>query len=246
MRWTERTIGDGEVLVLRNEADDRTLSIEGMEEFQARLDELVDDPPVLVLEVDIVHAQLDVVREVAVGTQPAEIFLPVPTAIRALERYPLPVIAAIPRQATAGGFELVLGCDLRAVAPTTTVGLYECSIGLIPGAGGTQRLPRLIGPGHAARMVYSGEPIDGSEAARLGVVEILADDPVLAAIEYATRIAANGRGVLRAAKKALRAARESPLREGLPVEGALFVEVTQEPLARDRLATWRRPGVEQD
>jgi enoyl-CoA hydratase/carnithine racemase len=186
------------------------------------------------------HAELDAVHRLAVGGA-GDAFIPVPRAIRGLERYPLPVVAAIPRHASAGGCELALGCDLRVIAPTARIGLYETTMGIIPGAGGTQRLPRLVGPGHAARLIYSGRTISGQEAHAIGLAEILADDPEAAAIAYATEIAANGQGVLAAAKRALRAAGELPLRDGLLFEGDEFLAIARQPLAAARLPSWQRP-----
>lgn len=91
--------------------------------------------------------------------------------IAAVEAAPKPVLAAIHGMALGGGFELALGCHFRAVAPDANLGLPEIKLGLLPGAGGTQRLPRLIGPVAALDMIVSGEPITGEEAGARGIAD---------------------------------------------------------------------------
>src|SRR5215472_13002897 len=84
--------------------------------------------------------------------------------IAAIEAMPKPVIAALHGSALGGGFELALACHYRVAAPGTRVGLPEVKLGLLPGAGGTQRLPRLVGPEKALKMIVTGEPISAAEA----------------------------------------------------------------------------------
>lgn len=240
MRWEEEQRFGGEVVVLRSTGAERTMSLDGLNWLRERLRTLAEDPPVIVLVLDIVHMDLETVRRHATGGS-AEKLIPVPKAIRGLERYPLPVIASVPRQATAGGCELALGCDLRVVNPRARVGLYETTMGIIPAAGGTQRLPRLVGLGQAGRLIFSGEAISGEEAGAIGLSEIVAEDAEQAAVDYARRIAGNGQSVLAAAKRALRAAVEQPLKEGLLIEGEAFTEVAGEPQAAERLSSWSLP-----
>src|SRR6185436_2090422 len=87
-----------------------------------------------------------------------------------IERCPKPVIAAIAGWCLTGGFELALACDLRVAAETAKFGVTSARIGTVAGMGGTQRLPRLIGPGRAKEMLFSAEPIDANEALRVGIV----------------------------------------------------------------------------
>ena len=124
-----------------------------------------------------------------------------------IERLAAVTLAVIDGPALGGGLELALACDLRLVSTRAKVGLPEARVGMIPGAGGTQRLPRLVGPGAAARLVLGGEVVDGSEAARLGIAEWVADPADLAArtTEIATRIAGLARPALIAAKDCLAA-----------------------------------------
>ena len=124
-----------------------------------------------------------------------------------LERLDAVTIAAIDGPALGGGLELSLACDLRIVSARARIGLPEARVGMIPGAGGTQRLPRLAGPGVAARLILGGEVIDGAEAARLGIAQwVVAPEEIEPrAREIAGRIAGLSRQALVASKGCLAA-----------------------------------------
>jgi len=112
-----------------------------------------------------------------------------PTIIAAIEGCGKPVVAALHGAALGGGLELTLGCDARVASPGTIVGLPEVTLGIIPGAGGTQRLPRIVGVPRAIRMVCSGERIKGDTALALGIVDELAvGDLRAAAVAHARRL----------------------------------------------------------
>jgi 3-hydroxyacyl-CoA dehydrogenase len=118
--------------------------------------------------------------------------------IAAIEAMPKPVIAALHGTALGGGFELALACHFRVAAPTARVGLPEVKLGLLPGAGGTQRLPRLVGPEKALRMIVTGDPIVASEALAAGAIDEIAEgDPTTAAVAFARRVVAEGRPLKR-------------------------------------------------
>jgi 3-hydroxyacyl-CoA dehydrogenase len=105
-----------------------------------------------------------------------------------------PVVAALHGTAFGGGFELALACHFRVAVPTARVGLPEVKLGLLPGAGGTQRLPRLVGPEKALRMIVTGDPIGASEALAVGAIdEIVEGELAAAAIAFARRAVAEGR-----------------------------------------------------
>ena len=135
-----------------------------------------------------------------------------------------PVVAAVNGACLGGGLELALACDIRIAAAGATFGAPEVRLGLIPGGGGTQRLPRIIGTGAAMRLVLTGEAIDATEALRVGLVdEIASGDVVARAVELAERIARNGPVAVMAAKEAVRSALSMPIEQGLRAEAALFL-----------------------
>ncbi len=143
----------------------------------------------------------------------------------AVAAFPKPLIAAIHGFCLGGGVELALACDVRVADPSARFGQFEIRLGLIPGAGGTQRLARLVGPGQAARIALSGDLIDGTEAHRIGLTEILADEGehLAQARELAGRMARWSPVALGLVKESLRAAAETSLTAGLELEKELFL-----------------------
>ena len=118
--------------------------------------------------------------------------------IALMESVPKPIVAAIHGTALGGGFEIALGCHFRVAAPSARVGLPEIKLGLIPGAGGTQRLPRLIGIEKALPMILSGDPIGAKEALQYGAIDaILEGELTAAAVEFAQRVLAEKRPLRR-------------------------------------------------
>ena len=118
-----------------------------------------------------------------------------PDVIAAIEACPKPFVAALHGAALGGGFELALGCDARVAAPGTVVGLPEVTLGIIPGAGGTQRLPRIVGVPRAMTMVCSGERVPATQALQACLVDDLAASEAslrTAAIAHADALAARG------------------------------------------------------
>jgi enoyl-CoA hydratase/carnithine racemase len=154
-----------------------------------------------------------------------------PRAAELVARMPQLVIAAIDGQAGGGGCEFALSCDLRLAGQNAQFSFPEIRLGMIPGGGGTQRLPRLIGPGRAAELILSGRVMEVQEAARVGLVDaVLREQPYLdAAIDWAAGIAQQPRASLVAAKRALRAAAELPLADGLAREAELVTPLLSEP-----------------
>ena len=139
----------------------------------------------------------------------------------------LPVLAAVRGFALGGGCELALLCDLIVAGDDATFGQPEIKLGVIPGAGGTQRLTRAIGKARAMELILTGRSVDAREADRLGMVSLLvpAEETVGRALELAARIAAMPPLAVRAAKAAVNAAAELPLSEGLAREQSLFFEL---------------------
>jgi enoyl-CoA hydratase len=147
-----------------------------------------------------------------------------PTIFDAVERLPKPVIAAVNGYCLGGGMELALACDVRIASSSAKFGQPEVNLGIIPGGGGTQRLPRIVGLGAALRLILSGEIIAADEALRLRLVEELTEPAKLLdrATELAELMASKSPVALAAAKEATRAALSLPLDDGLKLETALF------------------------
>src|ERR1700719_4893771 len=114
--------------------------------------------------------------------------------IETMEASPKPIIAALHGTPLGGGLELALGCHFRVAAPGTRLGLPEIKLGIIPGAGGTQRLPRLVGMDTAMAMILTGDPIPAGEALAAGLIDDIAEgDLVAAAVAFAHRVVAEKR-----------------------------------------------------
>jgi enoyl-CoA hydratase len=145
-------------------------------------------------------------------------------ACRDLEAIPKITIAAINGFALGGGLELALACDLRFAAEDARLGLPEVKLGIIPGSGGTQRLPRLVGLGRARDLIFTGRTVPAAEALQIGLVERLApaDRVYRVAVDEARAFAAGPSLAYAAAKRALAAA-GGPLEDGLVVERDAFV-----------------------
>jgi len=138
----------------------------------------------------------------------------------AMDRCPQPIIAAIRGFALGGGLELALACDIRIAGEDSQLGLTEVNLAIIPGGGGTQRLPRLVGRGKALEMILTGGRIDASEALRIGLVE-----RVVPATEVLSSAQALARTLAEKAPVALRYAKEAVVKGlGLPLEDGLRLE----------------------
>ena len=140
------------------------------------------------------------------------------------EECPKPVIAAVNGFCLGGGMELALACDIRIASGNAKFGQPEVNLGIIPGGGGTQRLPRAIGVAAALRLILTGEMIEAAEAHRLGIVsEVCAAAELMPrALALAELIASKSPVAVASAKQATRAALSLPLDEGLRLERSLF------------------------
>lgn len=138
----------------------------------------------------------------------------------AIERLPRPVIAAVNGVALGGGMELALACDLRLADERAVFGLTETSLGIIPGAGGTQRLPRIVGKSKAKELIFTARRIDAAEAERIGLVNhVVPKGEVLdAALDMAAMINENAPLALAQAKFAIDYGMETDLATGLVIE----------------------------
>ncbi len=162
-------------------------------------------------------------------------------AIAAIQR---PVIAAIRGFALGGGLELALACDLRVAADTARLGQPEILLGIIPGAGGTQRLPRLVGPARAKEMVWSGRQLRADEALAIGLVDrvVPAAEVDDAAHEWAAALASGAVVAMGLAKRAIDTGLDGSLDAGLDAEAEAFVEVFGTEDAATGVASFREHG----
>ena len=152
-----------------------------------------------------------------------------PRIIEPLDKFAKPVIAAINGIAFGGGLELALACDLRIASHAARFALPEVRLGSLPGSGGTQRLPAVVGPSLAAQMILTGEPIDAARALAAGLVsELCAPEKLLdTALAHARAIARNAPLAVIAAKRLLRAAAATHDAQRLDFERRLFNELAR-------------------
>lgn len=141
-----------------------------------------------------------------------------------IEQSEKPFIAAINGLALGGGCELAMACHIRIASDMAKFGQPEISLGIIPGFGGTQRLPRLVGPGKAAEMILTGDMITAKEAYRIGLVDKIVppDDVLRQAKGLAKRITSKGKPAVAAALKAMNKGMKTSLEEGLKIESEIF------------------------
>ncbi|RCK69005.1 enoyl-CoA hydratase [Desertihabitans brevis] len=145
-------------------------------------------------------------------------------AFEAVAALPVPTVAVVDGHALGGGLELALRCDLVVAGPRASLGLPEVGVGLVPGGGGTQLLPRRVGLNRALDLVLTGRRVGAEEAERIGLVDRVAEDPRAAALELAGQIAARSPLAVRAARRAVRTGYDLALDEALQVEDAAWRE----------------------
>ena len=145
-------------------------------------------------------------------------------AMALLDRSPVPTIAAVNGFALGGGCEIALACDIRIAADNALLGFPEVGLGILPGMGGTQRLPRLIGPGLANELIFSGRRIEAAEAKEMGLVNrVVAQGEALnASQQLASEISKNGPLAVRYAKAAANKSLDVDLVSGLEYEADQF------------------------
>lgn len=168
-------------------------------------------------------------------------FISPPHIYSAIATHPKPVLAALNGHAMGAGLELAMACDVRIASSQAKFAQPEINLGIIPGGGGTQRLPRLVGLGRASRMVLTGEPIDAATALAWGLVDEVVEPAqvVSRAKEMARSMATKSPVALRLAKEALRASEQLPLGEALEREIDLFTLAFQTPEAKEGIAAFQ-------
>jgi len=206
------------------------MTVSTLEELEAVVAEIVRNPDVRAailtgagFKAFVAGADIAVMRNMN-STQARDLALQAHRIYAAIERSPKPFIAAVNGYALGGGCELAMACDIRVAAENAKFGQPEINIGILPGFGGTQRLPRLVGKGHALEIILTGEMIDASEALRIGLVNRVVPQGELLeeARKLAGKIAAKGLVAVRLCKEAVGNGLEMDLARACAYEAELF------------------------
>jgi enoyl-CoA hydratase/carnithine racemase len=220
---------DGVALLRLTNGKVNTLSQATLVRLHERVQELLDELPsaVVITGNEKAFAAGAEIKEFGGPDDARRIGAAFTLAFNALAELPRVTIAAVNGVALGGGCELAISCDFRIAADTARFGQPEILLGIIPGAGGTQRLPRLIGPARAKELVLSGRTIRADEALRIGLVDEVV--PAAEVVDHALEVAASyGKGALVAqaiAKRSIDLGLEGSLADGLVLEQEMFVEV---------------------
>jgi enoyl-CoA hydratase len=223
--------GDDGVVVLTVDRQDKlnSLNPQVVEEIGQALLELQEDPPRVVIVTGAGERAFVAGADIAVMNEMSPIeakrFAELGHAATALlDRSPVPTIAAINGFALGGGCEIALACDIRIAAENALLGFPEVTLGILPGLGGTQRLPRLVGPGIAKEMIFSGRRLKAEEARMINLVNrvVPEGEALNAARELAGEIASNGPVAVRHAKAAANKSQDVDLVSGLEYEADQF------------------------
>jgi enoyl-CoA hydratase len=164
-----------------------------------------------------------------------------------IENCKKPVLAAVNGFALGGGLELALSCDVRFASDNAKLGLPEVSLGIIPGYGGTQRLPRLVGSGVALQLILQGDPVDAQEALRIGLVNgVFPQAELLDQVKaIANRMVSRGPTALALAKQAVRRGAHMSMQDGLELEADLFGIISSTDEMKEGMTAFlekRKPG----
>jgi len=220
---------DGVAVLRLDNPKVNALSMELLRQLQSAAEELTSDPPgaVVVTGGDRVFAAGADISEFGGPKEAERIGGSFLSALNAVADIPRAAIAAVSGVALGGGCELALACDFRIASTRARFGQPEILLGIIPGGGGTQRLPRLVGPAWAKDMIFSGRQVGAEEALRIGLVDEVVEPDALhdRAIERAAEFAKGAVLAQGLAKRAIDRGLDITLNGGLDLEQHLFVEV---------------------
>ena len=223
--------GDDGITVLTIDRQEKlnSLNPQVVEEIRQALLDLEDEPPRVMIVTGAGEkafvAGADIAAMNEMSALEAKRFSELSqAAMELLDRSLIPTIAAVNGFALGGGCEIALACDIRIAAENALFGFPEVTLGILPGMGGTQRLPRLVGPGIAKELIFSGRRIKAEEARMLNLVNrvVPEGEAFKAAKELAEEIAANGPVAVRHAKAAMNKAQDVDLTTGLEYEADQF------------------------
>ncbi|KAJ8661044.1 hypothetical protein O0I10_003267 [Lichtheimia ornata] len=233
--YIERLTGDQEgiaVLKLDRPAARNALSIKLLREFREALEEIrfSSDARVLIVQSlvkGVFCAGADLKERATMNpTQVTQFLHSLRQAYRDLETLPIPTIAAIDGAALGGGLEMALSCDMRIAGPGAKIGLPETKLAIIPGAGGTQRLTKLIGPSKAKELIFTAQALDNKRAHEYGIVNYAAEDNAYdRAVTLAESILPQAPLALRAAKMAVDRGAMMDMDAGLEIEQAYYAQI---------------------
>jgi enoyl-CoA hydratase/carnithine racemase len=222
------------------------LSLELVGELHSAADELTADPPgaVVVTGGDRLLAAGADISQFGGPDEAAVIGVKIHGALDAIAAIPRFVIAAVSGYALGGGCELALACDYRIASTRAVFGQPEVSLGIVPGGGGTQRLPRTIGPGRAKEMCISGRQVKAEEALRIGLADEVVDPDELhhRALALAADVAKGALVAQSICKRLIDDGMSTSLEEGLALERDGFVEVFGTDDARIGVASFQKNG----
>lgn len=194
-------------------------------------------------------AGADLKERIGMGEQETLKFVEkIQSTFQKLASLPMPTIAAINGDAFGGGLELALACDIRVMSSLAEVGLTECSLGIIPGAGGTQRLPKIIGVALAKELIFSSRRIKAAEALAMSLISHMgsdSDETKKLALKVALAIAKNAPLAVRAAKESIDQSEEKNMKSGLSAELAGYHSILDSADRKEGLKAFleKRPAV---
>jgi methylglutaconyl-CoA hydratase len=227
-------------LALNRENGKNSLSKEMVEELNQAVAQIRGDPSVRVLIIKsnvskVFCAGADLKERLGMKSEEVEAFVEkLRMSFHGVSTLPIPTIAAIEGAALGGGLELALACDIRIAGARATLGLPETSLAIIPGAGGTQRLPRVVGVAKAKELIFTSARLTAEEAAAIGLVNscVAAENALITAEGMALKIVQNGPIGVRMGKAAVDGGIDKNIEDALKVEKACYAQVVN---TEDRL-----------
>ena len=226
---------EGVALLKINRPPVNALSVQLLDEIEKAIEDLGQQPDVKVMVIASAIPQVYIagvdLKEMAKLSNPEDVVNVIRkghAVFNKLERSEKPILAAIQGACIGGGQELVMACHLRIASDRTRFAQPEISLGIMPGFGGSQRLPRIVGPSRATQLILTGEVITPQEALRIGLVNLVVSDGALlkTAKEIGKKIARNGLPAIRACMRAISRGLDQSLDDGLKIEENEFKTLT--------------------